>query len=295
MKEINFLKNNYPDKKIKSETVKNRPIKSKNKVPFENFININSKDVAYVLGFIWADGNIRKPYTISIVINGKDSEDIKNVFQKSGEWNYYYYDRFDNRTNKTYKNFQIQTSNKNLVNFLIDNDYDKKSLLSPTKILSKIPEEYKLYFFRGFSDGDGCFYKKNRASQYSLTGSYFQDWTAVENLFNLLNITYTIRYSSNKKSKYSQIRITNKNDIDIFGKYIYDNFDGTGLKRKYLKYCEIKKISINRIIKWTDEEITFLKNNYKTSHAKLALLLNKSRYSIDAKSSKLKLKNSHNF
>lgn len=272
----------------------------KNSVPYENFINVTSKEISYVLGFLWADGYLRLPYNVSTKINSKDSIDIKTVFDKTGEWTNYSYKKYDKRTNKNYDTFIITTSNRNLVDFLIENDYDKKSKISPDKILSKIPEEYKSYFFRGYSDGDGCFYNYKNNQQYIIASTYEQDWVFMKNIFKKLNIFYTIKRSKiitkkGKNSNSSQIRITNKNDVDLFGDYIYNNdinFDNIGLLRKYEKYTNIKNIITKRIIYWTDEDLNFLKDNYnKLSNNKIALFLNKTKYSVDVKSSRLKLKN----
>ena len=123
---------------------------SKNRVPYENFIDIKTKEMSYILGFLWADGHIRKPYSVGTTINIKDSLDIKNIFSKTGDWCFYNCKRFDKRTKRNYTNFEILTSNKKIVDFLIENDYDKKSIVSPNKILSKIPDEFKLYFLGGF-------------------------------------------------------------------------------------------------------------------------------------------------
>lgn len=261
----------------------------KNKVPFENFKDIKSKFVSYVLGFIWADGFIRKPYTIQLQVNMKDSENLKLIFNETGYWNYYVTNRFDKRINKKYKSFIIHTSNKNIVNFLLENDYDKKSYVSPSKILHKIPKKYISYFYRGYSDGDGNFYKGKNTYQYTIAGHYDQNWDFMESLYNKLNINYTTKQVDNGKSKSSFIRIVNKNDIDIFGDYIYNEWDNVGLNRKYNKYMEISKDDITRVVKWSNDDIKFLKENYKMNHTELAKIMKRTKYSIDIKCSRLGL------
>lgn len=261
----------------------------KNKVPFENFINIKSKEISYILGFIWADGYIRKPYNISVQINMKDSEKLKSIFNETGEWNFYITNRCDKRNKRRYKSFTIQTSNQNIVDFLIENDYSKKSYISPLKILNLIPDNLKYYFYRGYSDGDGNFYKGKNLYQYTISGHYDQNWIFIKNLYDNLNIKYTIKQIDTGKSKSSFIRIVNKNDIDIFGNYIYQDWDNIGLNRKYEKYIEIKKNDITRTIKWTKKEIDFLKENYNMNHSDLSKIMNRTKYSIDTKCSRLKL------
>jgi len=266
----------------------------KNKVSYENFLNIKTKYHAYILGFLWADGYVRKPYSIETTINIEDLVDIEKVFNKTGDWNIYTQKRFDKRTNKNYYSATIQTSNKIIVDFLINCDYDKKSKNSPTKILSKIPNELKSYFFRGYSDGDGCFYINNTNHQYIITSTYEQNWNFIETLFIELKISYNIISQSLIKSKYSQIRITNKNDIDIFGNYIYyncDNYDNYGLTRKYLIYKKIKNKKIKKLNYWTTDDIEFLIQNYNNyTNKEISEILHKTKYSVDAKSSRLKLK-----
>jgi hypothetical protein len=129
------------------------------------------------------------------------------------------------------------------MNFLIENDYDKKSYTSANKILSKIPNEIKHYWFRGLIDGDGCFYhytpkKGSTLRQFVLTSTYEQDWTYFENLCKELEIKYTIKRIKNIKSASSVIRITNKKGIKKLGEYIYQNFkkDSIGLIRKFNKF-----------------------------------------------------------
>jgi hypothetical protein len=168
--------------------------------------------------------------------------DKKSSLEKIGRWNYY--ERKQNVD--TWKpSVNIITNNKRIYNFLVDNDYDKKSKVSADKILNKIPNELKHYFFRGLIDGDGCFYynEKNNLKQFILISTHEQDWGYFESLCNQLEIKYTIKRIINKKSSYSIVRITNKSGINKLGSYIYGNFeyDKIGLIRKYDKFISIIK------------------------------------------------------
>lgn len=125
-----------------------------------------------------------------------------------------------------------------------ENDFSKKSIMSPKKIISKIPEELRHYFFRGLVDGDGCFYfnEKNgkiKNRQFSITSSYEQDWSYVSDLFDSLNINYSIRRVK-KKSSYSQIRVTKKKDIQVIGDYMYSG-ELFGFPRKLNKFNKLVK------------------------------------------------------
>jgi len=178
------------------------------------------------------------------------------------------------------------------VKFLIENDYDKKSFISPFKILSKIPDNLHQHFYRGYSDGDGCFYINNHNYQYIISGDFKQEWSLIETLFKKLNIKYTIKYITNKKGNSSLIRITNKNDVDVFGNYIYSEYDNIGLKRKYIKFKEIEHNDVIRILKWSKMDNLFLIENYKKYKVDYCMKkLNRTKNSIYAQVKRLKRKN----
>ena len=203
------------------------------------FINCDTPESAYILGLLWADGTIYKD-TITIECLEADMCIFQSAFLKSGIWGSYI-----RKGRISGKNMQIlKTSNKKLADFLRNNDYQEKSLKSPNKILSLIPKNIRPYFFRGWIDGDGCFYlnEKHYCKQFYISGSFEQDWYSFEELCFALDIKFKI-VRIKKKTKYSALRITNKKDINLLGDYIFQFFskDNIGLLRKYEKYCNIIK------------------------------------------------------
>jgi hypothetical protein len=211
----------------------------------DQFINISTPEVSYILGLLWADGYVvSKNHTqrISIECQRDDLEKLAFIFTKTGTWAM----RFRKRKNRK-EQMQIDTNNKKLVEFLITNDYHVKSGNSADKILSNIPDNLKHFWFRGLIDGDGCFYinDKNYCTQFSVAGPYEQDWSYIENILKSMNINYGIsrrkQLQHGKINKSSVIRLTNKTDIVKFGKYIYQNYeiDKIGLNRKYEKFQNI--------------------------------------------------------
>ena len=256
--EINFLIKEYPlTDRYYCSNVLNIPveqivykirvlnIKKEKSLNYLEFENITNSYVAYVLGFMWADGHVSndgRHFNIGGV--KEDIDEIENLFFKIGNWGKSIQDR-SKRGWKTAK--YLIGSNKEIYNFLIEHDYDKKSYVSADKILSKIPNELKHYFFRGLIDGDGCFYfyKPNKGStikQFTLTSTYEQDWSYFERLCEDLDIKYNIKRTKNITSSSSVIRITNKNGIIKLGNYIYNNIenDSIGLNRKKEKFNLIK-------------------------------------------------------
>jgi intein/homing endonuclease len=231
-------------KKNKWEDRKNTDFK----VNVDRFLDIDTKEVAYFLGFFWADGYIpnkrkRNRNEVKLEIVKSDLDKIKTSLDKIGQWNY------SSRKRNNFKEIGLaSTNNYRLINFLMDNDYHNKSFMSADKILSKIPVRLKKYFFRGLIDGDGCFFisKDERKRCLSISSSINQDWYYIKSILSDLNIKYFIYKYEYKKGNSSTIEIRGEYAIK-FGEYIYNGYeeDKIGLPRKYNKYLEIKKSIYN--------------------------------------------------
>lgn len=225
----------------KTETMKNL-IKSKTtNVDTETFVKPITKESSYILGLLWADGHIehgKYKYVVNIECLSEDMDYFIPVLNTTGEWLYY------DRTRKGRKPItKAHTSNKELNQYLSSKDYNNKSFKSPKQILKTIPSHLKRYFILGVIDGDGCFYfnEKHGLRQFTITGTFNQDWEDFEQVFKELDINYKINRVSNIKSGYSQIRILNKTNIQKLGEYVYKTIkeDNIGLPRKYDKYLKI--------------------------------------------------------
>lgn len=231
------------NEKISTIKLKNHKEFSDFKINPEQFLNITTPEISYILGFLWADGYIRKDVII-LWLKRTDAENIKHIFDKIGEWNIYY--RYKNNS---YRKEQMcfLTNNRFIYDFLVDNDYKEKSLKSPDKILSLIPNNLKHYFYRGYFDGDGSIYKYDKYYQIGLNicSTYNQDWNFMIKLFETLKINVTIKQNKyltkdNKENKLSRLTILNKKEVIVFCDYIYQNFDNIALIRKYNIYKQIK-------------------------------------------------------
>lgn len=251
--EIQFLKENYPSKggkycseylnrtmgSIHSHCIlhKIKRIKSFEGDSFNmnNVLPIKDKEIAYYLGFLWADGYLNNR-SVRIEIVKNDGDILYNIIKSFG--NFKTYTRL--RKDRTIPILSIGVYCIQFYKFLVENDYHIKSQTSPTKILSKIPKKLKPYFYRGWIDGDGCFYINGKCIQFSLAGSYDQDWSDFEILLKSLSIRYRIKKTITPKGhKSSIIRITSRYDIKLLCEYLYNNNDKIYLERKYNKYLEI--------------------------------------------------------
>jgi hypothetical protein len=205
----------------------------------------NSPIGAYILGFLWSDGHVRKKFNkISLTIVEDDAEEIRSMFEGRDHWAVYNINRSGIKDRNCKNAIEFSISSENLSKLLKEFDYVNKSVKSEEKVIGFINEEYHHYFLRGVSDGDGCFYynEKNKSRQFSISNSYDYDWSYIESLFESLGIRYKVVQfiRKNKNSKYSQIRITNKEGVLKVGEYIYGG-DTFGLSRKRSKFELIKK------------------------------------------------------
>ena len=86
-----------------------------------------------------------------------------------------------------------------------------------------------------------------------------------------------VRFTS-KKTGYSQLRVTNKNDIRKIGNFVYSTIedDNIGLKRKYEKYKQIVSSLVEN-----DVLVEYIKKNKNKSIKELLNELNISRFKLN--------------
>lgn len=205
------------------------------------FDSIQHKEVAYFLGFLWADGTIRSNKNrIKIYANKEDLASIKSIFDFIGSWCIW-----ESKQEKAKDRLEFSATNEKIYNFLVENDFLIKSQCSPDKILKKIPKHLHSFFYRGWFDGDGCISHSNKKSlKLCFAGSYQQDWSALIGLSKELNLSTNITRIKAKNGNSSYFNITNRNSLIILGDYLFNT--NIGLKRKHLKYLEILNIYIEK-------------------------------------------------
>lgn len=226
-------------------------------------MDLSNDALIYTLGFIWADGYIiyhknkrllkkskeekiySYPETVIEIV--KDDMDIlfDSAFNKTNiEWK-----KIENRQRKNWKiQSKLRSTNTVFFNFLLENEYKEKSNLEPLKILSLIPENKKYLWWRGYSDGDGCFYisEKWSITQYMISSPFVNSNKSFIDLLESLGIKkYESKKRTSKKGhQFSSVRLHNRKDCYNWGKYIYQNIenDNIGLPRKYDKFVKIKEM-----------------------------------------------------
>lgn len=194
------------------------------------FANVNTKEVAYVLGMLWADGWIQhtSDYSINIKLVSEDFIKILPIFYSLGKWNRY--DYFPKNRKPT---IQLRVSGKSLTDYFLKLDYHSKSNSPATKVLSTIPPHLKKYWWRGYFDGDGHI-RSTHPYRLEFSSSWDQDWS-----FLPVEYPFTISITKGKHS-YSKVRLCSKSEIFKFGSMMWDDWDGIGLQRKYDEYIKLR-------------------------------------------------------
>lgn len=141
-------KNNCKIKKIsKEEKSKIQSANSRKWNINQDFFKTWSRDMAYILGFWFADGCIYGGKIFDITIHKKDKYLIKKIAEKLGYEGPVldYVDRQSSRIN-----FSCVVIYRDLIEL---GGSENKSL---TIKFPKVPKEYLSDFIRGYFDGDGC-------------------------------------------------------------------------------------------------------------------------------------------
>ena len=276
---------------LKTNIIKKSESKSKNKVNYKLFSDDITKESAYILGLLWADGNVLpKNKLTSISCIKEDLDDVVNIFLKTGNW-------LISKPIKKYHNnkpvktqIKISTTTWGLYDVLVNLDFKNKSIVSPDKLLNQIPNNLRNYWFRGYLDGDGCIRVYNNRISIVFTSTINQDWFFMVNLCNQLNIKYHIYTNKVKNGGYSHFSITKKNDVKIICDYIYSDYDNLGFNRKYKKYLDMLQFINNQSTKhWSDDDVDWLLKYYKVLGAHMCSKhLNKTLNSVYNKIRELK-------
>lgn len=210
---------------------------------FNNIFDLNNPKILYLLGFIWADGYIGKTVTISNV-----SKDLDEIIEKIDLVKLLLGVSIKYRQPQR-NGWQPQTAitfgNKEVIQFLVDNNYTKSRLNEPI-ILDKISEHLKHYWFRGYLDGDGCIYyiASNKAQCYlSFSGNSHSTYQFLQDLGQQFSVVPSIKCRKSRiNSTYARVTFEGiKRALPILD-YIYQGWDefNLGLERKYQKYLLLK-------------------------------------------------------
>ncbi len=204
--------------------------------------NVKTPEAAYFLGFFWADGyflnksnNLDAGGNIFAEFSAADYKQIESVFSALGKWTITRRQR-ENRKPVV----RLETRNTPLYEWLVEQDFDKKTSVAPSKILNLVPLDFRSLWWRGYMDGDGCYYFGERVKQLSIGSAYNQDWAEFEALCESMSTTFNYQQRIQKRKngklhKSSSVRVCNKHGIQKLIEYFYSHPSPMGFPRKRRK------------------------------------------------------------
>ena len=213
------------------------------------FKKIDSKEKAYWLGFIAADGCVyqrEKNASLIISLNRRDRDHLEKfkVFANTNAniLDFVQTDGFSDNTEMS----KIVLNSKKMIEDLIDKG------ITPRKSLTlkppKIDKQYWLSFIKGYFDGDGSIYKTNQYNNYSISflgTKEFLQW--VKQVLDWEDATLEQRVQNSQKDCY-YIRCGGTNKPYQIMKRFYSEID-ICLDRKNILYQELQTVVLNRNIK----------------------------------------------
>lgn len=139
---------------------------SKNNINENYFVNIDSADKAYWLGFIMADGNVYQHkdsnrMSMEIKLQQSDIQHLKNLANMIGfpEEKVISGTKQDSRTGKSYSYASIRTYNNVFCSNLLQYGVMPRKTGHEVFPRNQIPIEFQSDFVRGFWDGDGSVFE----------------------------------------------------------------------------------------------------------------------------------------
>lgn len=210
----------------------------KYKLNEEYFDNIDTPNKAYILGFLYADGNnCPTKQTIRIGLQEEDKQILEDMRKEIGvEKELVYLDNSNKHTfGYTYKNMWIL----NMYSKHMCQSLEKLGMIPNKSLKVTFPDiDADLYshFIRGIFDGDGCIYNSNGKTRHlcSIVGTY-DLCNHLKQFFETMDIQSHVREASNHNGITTVFEIWKKDSVMKFLNYIYQDAE-MFLDRKYQRY-----------------------------------------------------------
>lgn len=192
------------------------------------FEKIDTKEKAYFLGLIAADGSvIESMNTVAIELKACDKYILEKFIEIASFKATLLKDDRDGSLR-----YRLSIHSKNMVNHLKAlSIMPRKSTNNSLRISEKIPKKLIRHFIRGYFDGDGIAKKEGYVG---FCGSKTIIEEIHNHLINKLNISRT-KITYNKWNGIYYIQWGKKEDTEKLSNYFYKNSDMLFLKRKYNK------------------------------------------------------------
>lgn len=202
----------------------------------DNFFKNQNEDMAYILGFIAADGNVaKKENCISIEVHEKDKNLLEIMREKTNNTRplKFYLHIHEDCANTPAVKFQTWSAEwkKDLAIYNIVPE--KTFILKPPTFLNK---QYYGAFIKGYFDGDGSVYKAGNHIEVAISGvskemiSWMREILATQ--YGIIGI-YDSYLTPNKKHLMYRVRYNSDYSLSLLYKLWYeDNSSNLYLPRK---------------------------------------------------------------
>lgn len=238
------------------------------------FEKINCPKRAYFLGWIYSDGYLnKKSKSFTIQIQKGDKEILEKLIRLISPNARITDIKRNNNYDGCHRQDLVSLSikRKKIYDDLLKlGVYPKKSETLSFPSFSQVPEKFIFSFLRGYLDGDGCIYVKQRNN---LVPKFYCNVVCskpfAKSLMKFLK-KYEIKSRIVKKTstnKVVDLTISNSFDCIKFLEKIYENKGDYFLKRKYDKYVKILGEYVNAQSKINFKTIDLFKlNNVFVNH-----------------------------
>ena len=201
----------------------------------EDYFNIiDTPNKAYVLGILFADGNVSKKgnyITISLQERDKDVLDALNKeYGGNRKLSFLEY----SKKNKNWQNqYCLTVASKKMHDDIIRQGAMPQKSLN-LRFPKYVPDELIRHFVRGYFDGDGNLAKKEDRCSLISTVDFCEQLADI--VSNVLNIHATIMYCHGREDKTTRtFQIAGKCQVKAFLDWIYEDAD-IYMERKYSLY-----------------------------------------------------------
>lgn len=203
------------------------------------FDSIDTANKAYILGFLYADGNNNlQKQTISMSLQESDKAILERMRKEINSEKPLEFIDYSNKHDFGY-------NYKNQYRLLMFSKHMCETLdtigMTPSKSLTltfpDIPQNLYSHFIRGYFDGDGSFFKKGSQSIVTITSTEKFCSSLKKIIEKSIEVNFHIYEASNKNGVTKVLITTGNLQTKAFLDYIYKDAD-MYLERKYKKYLD---------------------------------------------------------
>ncbi|PTC14764.1 LAGLIDADG family homing endonuclease [Bacillus wiedmannii] len=214
----------------------------------EDYFKTWSNNMAYILGFIAADGVIQKENQC-VSISQKENYILEDIKQEL------------NTNQPLYQNKKINS--KKIKDDLM-NIHGIKPCKSFNIVFPFVPEEYLHHFVRGYFDGDG--YVKYKTYTVSFVGGSYNFMNSLHQILQ----NHDLRADLLNQNKHYRVILSGRKSIQLFSNWIYKDKD-IYLHRKY-EVFQKESLSLDQVqdrkLKQTQTAVKQRKQNFLKEYVK---------------------------